>query len=633
MLQQMREWFRYLKWLLIVVVFMFIVWAFASWTGAVFGARQTSHVWAAQVNGTTIEAQTFQSYARQLDSTYQSMFGEQYAQQRAFIRVGRQAIERLVEEELLYQEALRQGLGIAPEEMAQSITRDPSFQENGQFIGVERYRSLFRANRLSVEQFEDSIRRRLLTEKYRRIVGDGVVVSDSAVDEELLRRYQKTTVDYLLVDAAHLPARTAPGEAEVTRFHEQHKDRYRRGEGRTGIYVLLSPADQAGAAEVTDAEVQAAYDRDRETRYTVREQRRASHILFKVASGAGDKEVARIEAKARGVLKRAKAGADFAALAKANSEDSTAGSGGDLNFFGRGQMVKEFEDSAFSLKVGEVSDLVRTTYGFHIIKVTDAREPRVMPLEEIHDRIRDEIRATRSRSQGLERAASLAAASSGGTLKTVAESQRLTVSETGPVHAGGTLPAVPGSQAVVAAMMAMQPGQVSKAISTPSGPVVVQVTGVVPDEPRPLNEVRSQVEKDLDDERAVAAVKQRLESSGAASLQAVARLFKTEVKSQVDLGRGAPIPGLPGDPAIQRQIESLAPGRIGDPILTTSGVLLLEVRERNDHREEFDAQRDAARDALIQQERDRLLRAVARRLRTQGEVTINDQLVDSIDKS
>jgi peptidyl-prolyl cis-trans isomerase D len=296
-------------------------------------------------------------------------------------------------------------------------------------------------------------------------------------------------------------------------------------------------------------------------------------------------------------------------------------------------MVKEFEDAAFSLKVGEVSDLVRTTYGFHIIKVTETREPRVMPLEEVRDRIRDEIRANRSRSQGLERAASLAAAASSGELKKVAESQRLTVSETGPVHAGGTLPAVPGSQAVVATMMALQPGQVSKAISTPSGPVVVQVTGVVPDEPRPLGEVRSQVEKDLDDERAIAAVKQRLESANAGGLPAVARLFKTEVKSQVDVARGAPIPGLPGDPAIQRQIESLPAGRIGEPILTTSGILLLVVRERNDHREEFDAQRDAARDALLQQERDRLLRAVARRLRSQGEVTINEQLVESIDKS
>jgi peptidyl-prolyl cis-trans isomerase D len=633
MLQQMREWFRYLKWVLIVVVFMFIVWAFASWTGAVFGVRQDTGAWASQVNETTIEAQTFQSYARQLDSTYQSMFGEQYAQQRGLMRVGRQAIERLVEDELLYQEAQRRGLRVGPEEVAQVITRDPSFQENGQFIGVERYRSLFQGSRITVAQFEDSIRRRLLTEKYRRIVGAGVAISDAAVEEELLRRNQKATVDYLLIDPAGLPARPAPAESDLARYHEEHRDRYLRGEGRTGFYVLLTPAEVAPSAEPTDAEVQAAYDRDRASRYTVREQRRASHILLKVPSGANERETARIESRAKTVLKRARSGADFAALARAHSEDSTAGSGGDLSFFGRGQMVKEFEDAAFSLPVGSVSDLVRTTYGFHIIKVTDTKPSREMPLDEVRDRIREEIRMTRSRTQIQERATSLAAAAAGGRLQAAAESQGLGVSETGPVHSGDALPKVPASQAVVAEMLALQPGEVSRAIPIPSGQVIVQVTGSVPDEPQPLSSVRARVEKDLGDERLLASVKERMRGASGGGLQPIARLFKGDVKTQSDLSRGAPIPGVPQDPAIEQQIETLSPGSTGDPILTSAGVLILSVRERNDHREAFDGQRDAARDALSQQERDRLLRAVVRRLREQGKVTVNDSLVDAVDRS
>jgi len=632
MLQQMREWFRYLKWVLIVVVFMFVVWAFASWTGAVFGVRPDADAWAAQVNDTKIEVLTFQSRARQLDSTYQSMFGEQYAQQRGLIRVGRQAINRLVEEELLYQEALRQGLRVVPEEVAQVITRDPSFQENGRFIGVERYRDLFRGNRLSVEQFEDSVRRGLLIEKYRRIIGDGVAVDDAAVEEELLRRNQKTTVDYFLVDPIHLPARTVPGEADVARHYEVHKDRYLRGEGRAGIYVLLSPAELAASVEVTDAQVQAGYDRDLATRYTVREQRRASHILLKVPSEASEKEIARIEARAKSVLRRVEQGSDFAALARAHSEDSTGGTGGDLSFFGRGQMVKEFEAAAFSLPVGSVSELVRTTYGFHIIKVTDAREPRVMPIEEVRDRVREEIRMARARSQVLERATALASAAAGGRLQAVAESQGLAVSDTGPVHEGGALPGVPASQQVVESMLALQPGAVSKAISVPSGQVVVQITGTVPDEPRPLSEVRTRIEKELNDERLLAAVKEKMGAIGA-SLPSLARLFKAEMKSQADLSRGASIAGLPPDPGIEHQIATLTPGIVGEPILTTSGVLLLSVRERNDHRDEFESQREAARDALVQQERERLLRAVARRLRDQGRVTINESLVDAVDRS
>lgn len=239
----------------------------------------------------------------------------------------------------------------------------------------------------------------------------------------------------------------------------------------------------------------------------------------------------------------------------------------------------------------------------------------------------------RSRTQVLERANSLAAAAADGHLKAVAESQRLTVSETGPVHPGGSLPGVPASQAVVAAMLALQPGEVSKAIAVASGQIVVQVTGMVPDEPQPLSEVRTRVEKDLADERVLAAVKEKIGTTGGAGLAAVARLLKVEQKTQADLGRGSAIPGLPQDPAIERQIETLAPGVVGEPLLTPAGVLILSVRQRNDHREEFDGQRDAARDALSQQERDRLLRAVVRRLREQGQVTINDSLVDAVDRS
>ena len=634
MLQQMRDWFSYLKWMLVVVIFMFLVWAGASFTGAVFGFRgDRNDTWAAQVNGTQIEMQAFQRKARQLDNNYQSIFGEQYAQQRHLIRIGRQAMDQLVEEELLFQEASRRGLRVVPQEVAQAITRNPSFQQDGHFIGADRYRVLLKGNGVDIAMYEDSLRRGLLIQKYTQLVGAGAAVSDADVDAELLRRNRKTTVEYVLVDPKSVPAQAAPSDAETARYYEQHADHYRRGEGRTGIYVLLSPGEGAGSVEVTDAEIKAAYDRDLATRYTVREQRRASHILFKVPSGAPEKDVTRIETAARGVLKQAKAGSDFAALARAHSEDSTASAGGDLSFFGRGQMVKEFEDAAFSLPVGAVSDLVRTTYGFHIIKVTEARDARVMPLEEVRDRIREEIRTNRARAQALERAAALASAASGGKLETVARSQGLTVSNTGPVYQGGSLAELPASQPVVARMLQLQPGQVSDAISLASGQVVVQVTGTLPDEARPLAEVRDQVAREAREERERAAVGETIRSAGAGGLAALAKRFKTEVKTAADLTDGASLPGLPPNTAIEQQMASLQPGTVGEPIATASGILVMSVRERNDHKDLFEAQRDSTRDTLLQQQQDRLLRSVVHRLRQQGKVEINQTLVDSIDRS
>jgi len=633
MLQQMREWFRYLKWVLLLVVVVFVWWAFVPPGGGGSFLNRDSGDWAARVNGTAIPAAALQNYARQLDSTYQSLLGEQYAQQRAFVRIGQQAIDALVEQELVYQEARRRGLAVTPREIAEAITRDPSLQEDGRFIGRERYRGLFRGAGMSMEQYESQVGRRLLLEKFRSLIEDGVVVSATDVEEEFLRRNQKTSVDYVLFGGAGTGGGTAPTDAEIRRFYEEHADRYSSGEGRTGVYVLFSPTDIAASVPVSDAEVRAAYDRDRDTRFTTTEQRRASHILFRIASDAPEKEVARVEAKARAVLKQAREGGDFAELARKHSQDGTATNGGDLGFFGRGQMVPEFEQAAFSLPVGSISDLVRTGFGLHIIKVTDSREGRTTPFEEVRDTLRDELRMNGARSQVLQRSAEFARAAAGGKLESAARSQGLTVNETGPVYQGGALPTLAASQPVVAAMLELAPDGVSEPIAVPGGQVVVQVTGTLPAAPRPLPEIRDRVQRELEEERRRRRVEDAMASlPPAAGLKNLAKKLGVEVKSENDLARGAPLTGIPSSPAIEEQINSLAPGTLGAPITTPLGILVLSVRQRQDHREEFESQKDAIRDSLARQRQDRLYRSLVARLRERGEVAINDAMVSALDK-
>jgi len=633
MLQQMRDWFRYLKWILLVIVVMFVWWAFAAWSGGASGGRpqQEEVSWAAKVNGTTIDLTTFQSSARQMEATYRQLFGDQFAQQRGLIKVGQAAINQLIDEELLYQGAEAAGLSVSQDEVADAITHEPSLQENGHFIGLDRYRNLFRAARIGVEEFEEHIRRRLLVDKYRDLLGNGVTVSDAEVEQEFLKRNQRTSLDWVLIEPAAVSEVTHPVESDLSAWYESHKDRYRRGEGRDGVYVLVRPADLVSPASVTDADARAAYDRDLQGRYAVREQRRASHILFKVPPGASDKDTAAIEARARQVLKKAKAGEDFAALARRNSGDSTAAAGGDLGFFGRGQMAKEFEDAAFSLPIGSVSDLVRTTFGFHIIKVVDEHPPRTVPFDEVKETIRGEIAAARGRALALDKAAALAKAAAGGRLEAAAQAQGLKTLPTGPVRPGDALPQLPASQSAVTRMLGLQAGQTSESIPTPAGLVIVQVTSVVADEPAPFAEVRSRIEKEVLDQRRLVAVSSRARAGG--SLAALAKSYKVEIKHQDDLSRGAGLPGVPHDEAVDRQIETLGPGVPGDPIATTAGIVVLSIRDRKDHRDELTAQRDSTRDSLLSQQRERLLRAVVQRLRENGSVSINSPVVEAIDRT
>jgi peptidyl-prolyl cis-trans isomerase D len=632
MLQQMRDWFRYLKWILILIIGMFIWWAVAVWGGSGLSSPGVEAPWAARVNGEPITVTAFQAHARQLDNTYQSLLGEQYAQQRPFMRLGQQAINALVDQELIHQEALRQGIRVSPSEVAEAITREPGLQENGRFIGVERYRNLFRGGRMSLEEYENRVRRHLITEKFRSLVEDAVIVSDAEVEREFLQRNEKTTVDYLVVEPARPGA--SPKEADLRRFHQEHAGRYSRGEGRTGLYVLFSARDLAASQEVTDADVEGAYERDRAARYTQPEQRRASHILFKGDRDARPEAVARIEAKARVVLKRARAGEDFAELAKRHSEDGSAGGGGDLSFFGRGQMVKEFEDAAWALPVGGVSDLVRSPFGLHIIKVTDSRPGRTVPLEEVRGALREQLQMDRARGLVQKRSLDFARAAAGGKLEAVARSQGLTVSETGPVRGGDALPGLAASQPVAVRMMSLKPGDVSDPIPLPSGQVVVQVTATVPPEPRPFEEVRAEVERDLAQETSRAAVAEAVAAVRRAGgdLKGLARRLRVAVRTQADLVRGQGLPEVPPDPALQKQLRTLAPGALGDPVVTSSGVVVLAVRERRDGRERLESERDAVRDSLVRQRQDRLYRALVKHLHDQARIELNQPLIQVLDR-
>jgi peptidyl-prolyl cis-trans isomerase D len=632
MLQLMREQVRYLKWVLILVIVPFIYWGAGSLDiGRAPGAEGD---WAAEVNGETIPAGELRDRARAIDGEAQAGLGNQYAQMKQYLRIGQRALGELVDSELLYQEAVRQNLQVSPREIARFITRHPQFQENGRFIGARRYRELFRGGRASIEAFESDIHRRLMIAKCSSLITDGARVSDDEIEAEFRRRNETTTVDYFVAEAEKLLAGNLPAAEEVEGFYRENTGRYMKGEGRVGTYALLDARDLGAAAGVGDDEVEAAYERDKVNRYIVPDQRRASHILFRVAQDAPAAEVASVEKKAREVLGKIRAGGDFEALAREHSDDGSASNGGDLDYFGRGQMVPPFEEAAFSLQPGEVSDLVRTGFGFHIIKVTDVRQARTVPFDEVRDAIRDELARSRGRQLATERAGALAKAAADGDLETVARSQGLPLSDTGAMRSGDALPAVPGSQGVVARMLAMNPGQVSDPIAVPAGQVIVKVTAVVADEPRPFEEVREQVRNDLLNERALRRLDGAIDGARktGGDLRRAAKSLGQELKTAENLSRGGQLAGVAHTPEVTREIERLGPGEIGAPVVTPSGLVVVSVRERTKHSERLPDQRAAIHEALLSERQNRLLQSFLRQLRSSGSVIVNEPLVQALDR-
>jgi peptidyl-prolyl cis-trans isomerase D len=639
MLNVFRENLRHLKWILLLVVFSFILTIYAVWGGGVSRretAQTNTDTWAARVDGEVIGIQEFQAEARNLDATYRQILGAQYDQQRAFLRIGQAAIDTLINDTLLEKEAQRAGLTVTEQEVAQAIMQDPSFQQNGSFIGKDRYEKLYRSNPVALETYETAVRRRVLLNKVRSILEDSVMVTDAEVREAFRRQNDKASFAYLLLDASKL-AVGQPSQAAIESYYREHGPDYTSGEGRSGRYVYFDAKDIAGGIDVPESEIRSQYLQDQKTLYSLPEKRRASHILVKVASDAPPAQVKGAEEKIRKALQRIRSGEDFGKVAKEVSEDSTASSGGDLGYFTRDQMVKEFSDAAWALKVGEVSEPVRSPFGFHLIRLTDSQPAKELSLEEARPKVLAGLKEGRARAEARRRADDFEAKlkTMGGDFEKALREAGLVAKELKAVHPGDSLPDLGLQPAVVSSLFGLKVGEVGSPVTLSRGVVVVQFLETSPGTLLPLDKVQDRVSADLMRQMRADAAQKLLNSSGGTSdLAALAKKLKVDLKKSGPVPSSGPAGDLGSDASILQKIFSLKVGETSPPLALASGsVAVVRMEERPDPMQGFDAQKEALKNNLLSVKRDRLFRAYLDRLRSSHRTEINTALIDQIDRA
>ncbi len=639
MLNVFRENLKHLKWVLLLVVASFVYAIFALWGGG--AGKDTAgapgdQLWAARVEGDVISIQDLQREARNLEATYRQILGAQYNQQRSFIKLGQMAIRSLVDRELMEREARRAGLAVTAEEVAEAVMADPGLQQNGVFIGKERYEKLFRGNPASIEAFEREVARNLLLEKLRSLIQDSVVVSNAEVREAYARQNEKISIEYLLFDSSKLPA-APPSEKEVEDFYRSHLSDYETGEGRTGRYVLFDVRTIAAGIDVPESEVRSQYLQDLKARFKVPEKRRASHILVKLPATPSSDQVKSAESKIRRALARVRSGEDFGKVAREMSEDSTAANGGDLSYFAHDQMVREFSDAAWSLKVGQVSDPVRSSFGFHVIRLTDIQPGRELTLEEARPQILTQLKAARARDEARRRSEDFVkqARSDKRDLATSARTAGVTVMEMPAHHRGDEIPGLGIQPLLEDRLFDLEPGEISEPVSLASGHVVVQFVSTTPSVALPLETARDRVRDDCQRLAQVTAVQKRIASGGGAlRLEATAKKLRMEVRKAGPIPRSGPIPELGGDESLMDRLFSLKVGEVTGPLaVSTGGVALLRVTSHTDPMEGYQAQEQTLRNSLLLAKRDRLFRAYQERLRQGSRIEINTALVNQIDQA
>jgi peptidyl-prolyl cis-trans isomerase D len=630
MLDRMRRHKAWLKWSLALVVLTFVFFYIPSFLDSSAGAAPSEVL--ADVEGEQITVRDFQRrYTAQLQA-YRNAYGSQLSEQLLRqLGIEQQILQQMVDEQAMVAEARRQGISVSDVEVRQRILSIPAFQENGQFIGEARYRQLLQFNNppLTTSQFEDNLRRALLIEKLRGAVTGWMSVSDSEVADEYRRRNEKVKLDVVPITPDAFRSQVTVNDADLAAHFEKSKETYRIGEKRRIKYAIVDVDQVRKTVAVPQAEIEAFYKQNA-AQYSTPEQLAASHILFKL----DDKDEATVRKQAEGVLKRAKAGEDFAALAKQFSEDeSNNTNGGSLGEFGRGTMVPEFEQAAFALKPGEITnEPVKTSFGFHIIKVEKNQSATTRPLEQVRTEIEDQLKWQKAQQEAESLAKSLESQmKTAPDLDRIAKEKGFHVQETGAFLRDDPIDGLGPAPEVSAQAFQLADGAVSPALRVSRGWVFATVTGK--EEPRlpQLAEVRDRVRDDVIRERAAELAKSRAAEiaatlKSASDFAGAVKKAGLEVKTTELIARGSPIPDLGVSADVDKVAFSLPPNGVSDPITTPQGTAIVRVTEKTSVADaELGTGVDTLREELVNQRRDRFFSGFMAEAKKKLSIQINQE--------
>jgi peptidyl-prolyl cis-trans isomerase D len=636
MLDSMRRHRGWLKWSLALVVLTFMLFFIPEdllQRQTTVGASPREVI--AEVGGRELTAGEFQQrYLTQVQQYRQQFGGTINDQLLRQLGVEQQVLSQMIDEQVALIEAERNGIRVSDEELAQQIFSIPALQENGVFIGEERYTQLLQSQLppLTKSQFEQSMRRGMIIEKLRGAVTDWMAVSDAELEREFRRRNEKVKLQVVALTADAFRDKVMVTDADVASYFESHKAEYRVGEQRTIKYLLLDRERQRQKVSVPPTDIQRYYN-DNIQQYQTPEQIRASHILLNTAG----KDEAAVRKQAEDILAKVKAGGDFAALAKQYSEDTGSKvNGGDLDYFSRGRMVPEFEEAAWALQPGQVSDLVKSQFGFHIIKLVDKRAGVTRTLDEVRPQIQEQLALQTSDQQIIDQAAKLEdRIRDEGDLNEAAAELGLMVQESGSFQREDPVPGLGAAPQVAAAAFQLKDKETSGPISSPRGPVFIVLSGKTDPYVPKLEEVTDRVRTnlirsraaDLSRERA-AGVAASLKGASAADFSARAKKMGFEAKSTELVARESALPDIGISPEVDKVVFGMTAGEVSDPIATGDGTVIVRVDERDEVTpDEFRQGREAFKAEMLGERRSRFFTSYMNKAKTRLTVEIKQDVL------
>ena len=526
-----------------------------------------------------------------------------------------QAGQRLILQKLLIAQASSLGIQAGDEDVRNFLRNQLSeyFFPNGQFVGEDKYRQIVSqlTGGLSTADFEKEIHDDIVIRRLQQFVTAGVSVSDNEIRDQYRKQNIKIKFDYAVISSDDLRKTIKPTDADLQAYFTKNAPRYASAipEQRKVTYFAFT-ADQipGGAPKVSDQEIQGYYTAH-QTEYQVPEQSRSRHILIKFPGGAA-KTDAEAKAKADALLKQLQGGADFASLAKANSEDTGSGAqGGELGFARRGTMVPEFDSAIFNNKIGDLA-IVKSQFGYHIVQVEERQTAHTQPLSDV----KPTIEATLMRQKQTQAEASYAQtltteAAKNGLAKTAA-AHGLQVVTTDSLAKNGVIAGLPdGSQVITKAFTVKQGGD---PVSAPTGEgfAIFQVTGITPAHAPNFADYKDHIASDYIDEKLPALLAQKTKeladkAHASGDLNKAAKEVGATVKTSDLVGESGQVPDFGQVGAIAPDLFNLSVGGISGPInAQRTGVVAKIVDKQEPSAADITKNLDLTRDQILDQRRE-----------------------------
>lgn len=589
------------------------------------GAASTDTV--ATVGGQSISVQDVQQQLNQIEQRGQfpKALEALYA---------RQILNQLVFTKEIEYEANRLGITVTSEEMSTLIKQLLPTAFNGDSpVGMDQYAALVQQRfQRTVPAFESELKQEMLVEKFQKLVTDGISASPEELRDQFNYQSQKVKLDYVLIKPEDLEGKITPDEAELKAAYEKNKSKYQEPERRSVRYGLIDANKMRQMAQVSDDDLKKIYN-ENIAQFEVPNRVHVEHILL-FTRNKTDAEVAEIQKRAENVLKEVKKGGKFEDLAKKYSEDTqTKDKGGDLGWITMGQTVPAFEKAAFNLPKGATSELVKTEFGFHILKIVDKETAHTKPFEEVKAQLLMNAKANKGEADANKLADQMSAAirkSNKVSLDELAKEFNLDVAETTPVSATDPLLYFGNASGVKEEIFRLRQGEVSMPIRTDRGYVVLTLKSDVPAHPGTFEEEREKVLADVKREKAVQLAKSKAEelekrAKGGEKFDVAAKALGLDAKTSDPFSRAGSIPTVSG-----KQLAAafqLKQGEVGPALFLGSNWLVYRVAEKLEpNPDDFGKQKAGLTQQVVQDKRALALAsfrsALEDRLKKEGKVKI-----------